>query len=84
MKVVQQQQSMGNVVQLAKKLSDKSRMEQVQNGIMSFQHPETQSFEAVGEVKTTADTFDKYLTYSVYPQKFKTISHHGYSNHPDK
>ena len=69
MKAIQQQASMGDVSPLTKKLSDKQRMKQVKQGMVSFQHPETQSFETVGEVKTTAETNDKYLVYSINCQQ---------------
>ena len=56
-------------IQLAKRLSDKPRMKQVKQGIMSFQNPETQSCEVVGKVKTTAVKYEKYFTYSINSTK---------------
>ena len=53
MRAVQQQ---GEGVHLAKKLDDKPRMKQVKQGMVAFQNLENQSFETVGEVKTTANT----------------------------
>ena len=50
-KEVQQQASINNVAQLAKKLDQKPRMKQLKQGILFFQHPETQSSEAVWRSK---------------------------------
>ena len=61
---------MGDEAQMAKRLSDKPRMKQFTQGMLSFQHPETQSSEAVGEVKTTEDIHARYLIYSISYYKF--------------
>ena len=57
------------MAQLAKKLSNKPGMKQVKKGMASFHHPETQYFEAVGEVKPTPGTHEKYLIYSINSPK---------------
>ena len=62
------------LAQLAKKLSDMSKMKQAKQGIMSFQHIETQYFKAVGDVKTKADTYHKHLIYSINFQKLDNKS----------
>ena len=61
--------TMGDVAQLAIRLSDKPRIKHVKQGMVSFQHPETQSFVAVGGMKTTATIYDRYLIYSLNFQK---------------
>ena len=50
--------------------------------MVPFQHPETQSFEAVKEVKSRSDTYYKYLINSINSQKFNNL--HGDSNIPNK
>ena len=67
--VAQNNNLMKEAIQLAKELSDKPRMKQVKQGIVSFQNPETQPFEVVGKDKTTADKYEKYFTYSINSTK---------------
>ena len=45
--------------------NDKQRKQRVKHCMIAFQNLETQFFEAAGDVKTTADRYDKYLIYSV-------------------
>ena len=56
------------MAQVAKNLSDKPRVKQVKTSYGVFPTSETQSIEAGGEVKATADTHDKYLVYSNFPK----------------
>ena len=67
--VAQNNNLMKEAIQLAKELSDRPRMKQVKQGIVSFQNPETQPFEVVGKDKTTADKYEKYFIYSINSTK---------------
>ena len=62
MKAIQWEASIEDVAQLAKKQSNNPRMKHVRQGMVSFQHPETQSLE---------NTYEKY---AIYFKKFQKVS----------